>query len=310
MAFLYYRMNASKRLSSACNIYFCFIRDPQRSAMTSLYNPSLSQVKFSLMHTNTLDKLLHANKSLQGDELFSTPNGDIMDVPNFMFNNKSVENRNRSHQSDNLDNTVYHTPKKFLSQTSNSSSSSIEQYATPNGSSASPELLPTRFAELRKSYSCTVVEHVNMSTIAEFDGDLSTVSDLARKDNVINFSSKVDSKVVKTDEVLRSSSNFEIALVNYVSKSDGIFQKLGQKSDSLLAFLTPHLKRKNANGFISQSTPKNPSPTTSLFRIPSSPIPKRHLHSLPETRTASLNSLKSGYSGVDVQQHNFQQIER
>lgn len=291
-------MDVYKRAPSACNICFCFIRGQQKSMMP---NPNRSQVKFPQMRMNKLDKLLHVNnRSPQVDEVFSTPNGDVVDAPNFTPNGKITGKNGDVLQNDSLDVTEYHTPKGYQSQISQVSSSSVEEYTTPNGSISGAELSP-RFVELKKSCSCSVVEHKNMSTIAEHDGDVSERNEMTKKNNAVALDERLGTK-----GVLRSKSNFEITRVSPTFKSDSVFQRIGQKSDSLLAFLTPHLKRKNAASF--HSTPKNPSPTSSLFRVPSSPIQKRHLRSLPETRATSLSSLKSGFSGMEGQQ--FQQVER
>lgn len=261
--------------------------------MTSKPNPSLSQAKFQLMRLNKLDKLNYIH-----DEVFSTPNGDVVDAPNFTPNSKSSRKGN-----DSLNGTQYYTPRSYQSQVSHISSSSVEEYSTPNGSITGADLSP-KPVELKKSCSCTAVEHAkNMSTIAELS-EHNVEPTNTKNFELIGINSR---ESLGSKGVLRSKSNFEITRVSPTPKTESVFQRLGQKSDSLLAFLTPHLKRRNASF---HSTPKNPSPSGSLFRVPSSPIVKRHLRSLPETRATSLSSLKGYPGGTEGTQFGIQQVER
>lgn len=295
--------------------HFCFNRGPQRSLMSSLSNSAIPKMSFPLMRINTFpSRFLNAHNT-SPEEVFSTPNGDVMFEPTFVAKGKlkngiispqSVKNNNDS----SLNGTEYHTPKTYHSQISNVSSSSAEEYKTPDSTLTKKELFPPAVVvEIRKSCSSSVVDQrvKSMSTIKEHvvnrSSDTSESSD-DRNENHLAAKSHL------TNGVLRSKSDFEIPRVSPTSKAENVFQKIGQKSDSLWAFLTPHLKRKSSSDIGKQSTPNKASPTNSLFRIPGSPIHKHSLRSLPETRTTSLNSLRSGYSGADVQQLSVQPVQR
>lgn len=299
--------------------HFCFTRVPQRSLMPSLSNSAIPKMSFPLMRINTFpSRFLNAHNT-SPEEVYATPNGEIMFEPNFLKKNKLNANGNaspevdRNNRSDsNLDATQYHTPKAYYSQISNTSSSSAEEYKTPDSTLTKKELFPSNVTELRKSCSSSVVDQrvKSMSTIKEHvinqSSDSSEESCEDKNENCLLADKHL------TNGVSRSKSDFEIPRISPTSvKSEKLFNKIGNKSDSLWAFLTPHLKRKSSSDIGKQSTPNNKSsPTNSLFKIPGSPIHKHSLRSLPETRTTSLNSLKSGYSGADAQQTGVHLVQR
>lgn len=243
-----------------------------------------SRMSFPLMRINTFPSRFSRLPNSPQDEVFSTPNGDINHPPNFA----TPKNKN-----DSLDSTQYFTPKGYNRQVSNVSSSSAEEYRTPDGSLTKTDLFPS---ELRKSCSSSVVEQKikNMSTINELS-DNKIVNELVSIKNEKNSRASA----LSDEGVVRSKSSFEIPRVASQSKSENVFHRLSQKSDNILFFWTPSLKRKSASDLRNHSTPKNSSPSNSQYKIPGSPIQK-HLRSLPETRTTSLSSLRSGYAGTDL----------
>lgn len=294
--------------------HFCFTRAPQRSLMPSLSNSAIPRMSFPLMRINTFPSRFLNAHSTSPEEIYATPNGDVMFEPNFLRKNK-VANTNgiaspdvEQNNTDNLDVTEYHTPKAYHSQISNNSSSSADEYKTPDCTLTKKELF-SDVVELRKSCSSSVVDQrvKSMSTIKEHI--VNNRSSDSSEDSCEEKNNNLRADHL-TNGVLRSKSDFEIPRVNPTTKSESVFQKISQKSDSLLAFLTPHLKRKNSSDIGKQSTPNKSSPPDSLFRIPGSPIHKHSLRSLPETRTTSLNSLRSGCSGTDAQQLGAHQVQR
>lgn len=253
--------------------------------MTSLSNTAIPRMSFPLMRINTFpSRFLNVhnnsnnNSSTSPEDVYATPNGDVVFEPNF----KKDERLNVSE---------YHTPKGYNSQMSNASSSSAEEFRTPDSSLTKKELFPPNFVELRKSCSSSVVDQrvKNMSTIKEHVAN-----------HLLNDSSE------------ESHSNSCDHLTNGVSRSKSDFELPGDlhhKSSSLWAFLTPHLKRKNSD-VGKHSTPNTLNPGSSLFKVPSSPIRMRSLRSLPETATSSLNSLRSGYSAGEAQQLGVKLVQR
>lgn len=268
------------------------------------------------MRINTFpNRFLNAHNT-SPEEVFATPNGDVMFEPNFSARNTKMKTNKGNvtaeiAQNKSMNVSEYHTPKGYSSQISNTSNSSTEEYKTPDSSLTKKELFPPSFVELRKSCSSSVVDQrvKNMSTIKEHvTNHLSDSSEDSCEDKAGSQSNLNDNFAVG---VLRSKSDFEIPrALPSAADSENDFCKIDQKSYSLWAFLTPHLKRKSNSNVGKQSTPKKSSPSNSLFKIPSSPIHKRSLRSLPETSTSSLNSLKSGYSGGDTQQLGVKLVQR
>lgn len=234
------------------------------------------------MRINTFpSRFLHAHNTSPTDDVYATPNADILFEPNFSTKNNKID--------DDMNVSEYHTPKGYSSQISNNSTSSTEEYKTPDNSlTLKKELFPPNFVELRKSCSSSVVDQrvKSMSTIKEHVTN--HLSDYSSEESG-------EDKTNSNDYLARSKSDYE--LPRPIIKTE-------QKSHSLWAFLTPHLKRKNSN--VKQSTPNKPNPGN-LFKVPNSPIQKRSLLSLPETSTSSLNSLKSG---VDAQQLGVKLVQR
>lgn len=228
-----------------------------------------------------------------------------------------------------LSTTIYSTPKYYLNQTSNVSSSSVEEYKTPD-SSINGDLEDTFVAkfnakypnEIQKNCSCVAVEQrlKNMTPIKEMpDHRLSDNRHL--KKNLPIHQSKIErqslderntNKPKPLPGVLRSKSDFEIPRQITVTKPDSIFHNFAQKSDALFSFLTPKAKRKtfssSNNGLNSQSTPKQNGANVP-FKVPASPILK-YQRSLPGTRTTSPTLLKSRLGAPDGQQISSHQLNR
>lgn len=288
--------------------HFCFARVPQRSLMSSLSNSTIPRMSFPLMRINTFpSRFLNAHNT-SPEEVYATPNGDVMFEPNFL------KKKNANLTPENGETTQYHTPQAYYSQNSNTSSSSTEEYKTPDTTLTKKELFPPNVTELRKSCSSSVIDQrvKSMSTIEEHVVNRSSdSSEDSFEDKTENYVIVKRDNHLSSNGVLRSKSDFEIPRVNpRTVKTENIFSKISQKSDSLWAFLTPHLKRKNSSDIGKQSTPNKSSPNNSFFKIPGSPIHKHSLRSLPETRTTSLNSLRSGYSGAETQQLGVQMVQR
>ncbi|CAH0553321.1 unnamed protein product [Brassicogethes aeneus] len=252
------------------------IRAQQRSVrISNVSNPS----KFT--RTNTYPKRITIPNTIPSvqDEVFSTPQGNIS--PQFA----------PSKNGGDLNSSNYHTPKALHSQLSNLSSSSNEHYATPESSfNNKSEYFSPNFNELTKSASANVVIRQTMQPpVNHF---------LRKSDSAAIVGEKIKKNSKKTFEtqkdVLRSKSEFEIPRIHERQSTDKPFS-FYFKSDSLFSFLTPRPKRRE---LCNQSTPTNEGTS---FKVPGSPIPKHNLNSLPETRTTSLNSLRSGQSGTDVQ---------
>lgn len=294
--------------------------------MPSLSNPTISKMSFPLMRKNTYPNKFLIQNSPTPDESFQTPNGEINELDFDTFKNNNNRNQNLSvyepdldsfkNANNNLNASVYYTPKAYKSQISNLSTSSAEEYRTPNGSFTNSEVFPV---ELRKSCSCSVVEQrvKNMSTIDEIvDSSVSLKKNqLKNSNNQTNRTNlpstetnlpanKTNLNSKNSDCILRSKSNNQIPTMKPLNQmqspksESNLFRKISQKSkDNLLAFLTPSMRRRS--DVKNHSTP-NPSPRNSLFKIPGFPVQKQ-LRSLPETRATSLSSLKSGMIGADAQ---------
>lgn len=271
------------------------------------------------MRKNTYPNKFLIQNSPTPDESFQTPNSEINGLDFDSFKNNNNQNQNSSgYESDfdsfknannNLNATVYYTPKAYKSQISNLSTSSAEEYRTPNGSFTNSEVFPV---ELRKSCSCSVVEQrvKNMSTIDEIVDNSIPIrknqlsnqkNEPVKQSNLPLNRSSLPTKPY--DSISRSKSNNQIPSIKPSNQmqspksESNLFRKISQKSkDNLLAFLTPSMRRRNE--VRDHSTP-NPSPRNSHFKIPGSPVQKQ-LRSLPETRATSLSSLKSGMIGMDA----------
>ncbi|KAJ8971920.1 hypothetical protein NQ317_008704 [Molorchus minor] len=236
--------------------------------------------------THTYPKKINIPNTIpsSNSEVYSTPSGVISSTPK-----KSVNNVNG-----NISN--YSTPKGYQSQTSYVSNSSAEEYKTPECSfiNSKTDIFSQNFNELQKSSSTSVVERIksNMLTIDEVDHRKSDSSYDKQKQMENRLSLVEVAKNRRNGGVLRSKSEFEIPRLP-IQPAEKSFANKFFKSDSLFSFLTPRPKRKS----VEEHRDSNNHSPNGLFKAPASPIPK--LNSLPETRTTSLSSLRSGYSGND-----------
>ncbi|XP_018578626.1 uncharacterized protein LOC108916712 isoform X2 [Anoplophora glabripennis] len=226
---------------------------------------------------------IHASHS---EDVYSTPVGVITSTPIKAVVNNFIENESVS---------TYSTPKGYQTQVSYVSNSSAEEYKTPETTfiNAKTDIFSQNFNELQKSSSTSVVERIktNMLTIDEVEHRKSDTTNNNSHfiDNRLSLEEMEKNKRNSVEGVLRSKSEFEIPRMPNppIEKS---FASKFFKSDSLFSFLTPRPKRKSLS---EQASPNRTSPTN-LFKVPGSPVPK--LNSLPETRTTSLSSLRSGHS--------------
>lgn len=167
----------------------------------------------------------------------------------------------KSPETDN-ETSRYYTPDTYQKQLSNVSGSSNDDYKTPNESlDIRTDRFSEKFNELQKSSSTSLIELTAQTN----------ESDLLLDNNRLS----ADNAKQSTDGVMKSRSEFEIPRVSPIQKNERRFRVF--RSDNLPAFLTPILKRKNPIG--NQSTPTQSK--------------------IPDTRTISLNSLRSGTAGND-----------
>ncbi|KAJ8921443.1 hypothetical protein NQ315_003061 [Exocentrus adspersus] len=245
------------------------------------------------IRTHTYPKKINIPNTIpasHSEEAYSTPVGVITSTPIKAVVNNFIENETNV--------STYSTPIGYKTQVSHVSSSSTEEYRTPENSfiSAKTDIFSQTFNELQKSSSTSVVERIrtNMLTIDEVDHRKSDTWDDKSNftDNRLSLEEiEKNSRNIK-EGVLRSKSEFEIPRIPNAPIGKSFASKFF-KSDSLFSFLTPRPKRKSVS---ENSSPGRNSPTNP-FKIPGSPVPK--LKSLPETRTTSLSSLRSGHSGND-----------
>ncbi|XP_044761345.1 uncharacterized protein LOC123318709 isoform X2 [Coccinella septempunctata] len=167
----------------------------------------------------------------------------------------------------NPDESIYSTPKGSLNkQTSNMSSSSNEEYKTPEGGLDNRDVFSQNFNELQKSFSTTAVEFQRMKH-----------KEFVSTKNALN--SKAPEGGGDAHAVMRSKSDY--ALSPITSKSTWWANRI---PESLYAFLTPSPKRKN----MIYSTPTRPVTVSNPFKISPVPLTKQPFH------TISLNSLQNG----------------
>lgn len=224
------------------------------------------------------------------DDIFSTPKGNIM--------------------SDNSG--LFRTPVGYssqISEISNMSSSSAE-YKTPDTTfNTKQDVFSHDFVQLQKSPTFSTAESSTFKSVELRFNSILIENNYALETNVFSIKKGINMERRSCDDdhslhipegVLRSKSDFEIPkAVPVAAKSEGLFQNLVQKSDSLFSFLTPLTKRKNNGNISGQSTPTNKTGNGGAFIVPASPIPKHRR--FPANRTTSLNSLKSGNNGLEVQ---------
>lgn len=227
-----------------------------------------------------------ASPNLPSEEIFSTPNNSIIEV--------DITANNVASESD-----VYSTPI-LQSQFSNSTNDSISSdiFETPESTLEPNDAFSP--VELRK-HTNNILDynkHTNMSTIAEnIIGENSFVNTTTR-------SSLRENKNVGREGVMRSKSDYEIALKN---KSHGFLQNI-QQNIGKLGLSPASIRRINStdsyNGVSKQSTPNNKDIGT--FKIPDSPILNSHSQNSCATRAISLNSLRHS-GGEQTQLSNVQQ---
>lgn len=284
--------NPQRALHAILN--FCLCRGLSHRPVRKPNGNSFTSKTSNFVRVNTYPNRVRIPNTIIHEDVYSTP---LSNPHPQQFNFTPTKHKQNSVTLQEGENSQYFTPdNNYHKQTSDVSSSSTEEYATPIGClNMKTDIFTQKFNELQKSSST--------SLIIEGSTDKSPVkTNFNFNNNLVNLSEKnrfsFDDKATKQRDVgvLRSKSEFEIPRKSPTLKNEKRFNGGFFKSDNLYALLTPILKRKNTmNG---QSTPNKTSPTNSQFRIPGSPILKQ-LHSLPETRTTSLNSLRSGTADGD-----------
>ncbi|KAK4881466.1 hypothetical protein RN001_004785 [Aquatica leii] len=204
--------------------------------------------------------------------------------------------------------TPYFTPKGFHSQSSNTSTSSTEDYKTPEITVMDTDLFSSNCNyHIRdnpiSSNLLSAERHKSMNTIKEMPfSEYQDGSSFNTRFRQLSASrtSLYDSTSEETFSggVLRSKSDFEIP-----RKSPELKSKTNHtKSNVLLSFLTPLMSRKNKNVVVFQSTPIQNSDNGN-FKVPNSNYSAQR--SLPGTRTGSPTLIKSRLGGEDGVQINL-----
>ncbi|XP_031352637.1 uncharacterized protein LOC116177716 isoform X1 [Photinus pyralis] len=223
----------------------------------------------------------------RSNDIFSTPKGT--NVPPTL-------NAQANHS------TPYFTPKGFKTQSSNVSSSSAEEYKTPEVT-VTDDTFPLHFNE-NKPKSCTC----NLNGCDKNTITLDTTDQIEHLKQLYSsryslYESELD--ILPSAGVLRSKSDFEI-LHNKSppSSSKGLFQGF-DKSNVLFSFLTPSPIRKKIQyqkvGATSSSPSKYSTTTSNQSKLPS-PRHNYYQRSLPGTRNGSPTLGKSRL-GVPEEQH-------
>ncbi|XP_050507053.1 uncharacterized protein LOC126884831 isoform X1 [Diabrotica virgifera virgifera] len=189
-------------------------------------------------------------------------------------------------------NSMYGTPRSYQSQLSYSSA---DEYKTPEVSfNHRSDVFSQNFIELQKSSSTSVVERMknNMLTVEDIQHRKSdTTSDREpTTDNRLSLK-EIEKNRRNQEGVLRSKSEFEIPRMPVQPPPEKSFSSKLFSSESLFSFLTPRPKRKSIS---ENNSPQQRHSPPNLFKVPN-PL----LKSLPETRTTSLSSLRSGHSAND-----------
>ncbi|KAK5649557.1 hypothetical protein RI129_000586 [Pyrocoelia pectoralis] len=242
----------------------------------------------------------YANRS---KDIFSTPKGAT--VPPTL-------NVHANHS------TPYYTPKGFQTQSSNVSSSSAEEYKTPevtvtdvtfplhynhNKLNNRPNLCTCNLNDCQKNsipISETMTDH---NFIKHFKEIYSSRYSL--------YESELD--VNPSYGVLRSKSDFEIPHNKSPSSPSRGFFKGFDKSNVLFSFLTPSPIRKNIrhqNTGITLSPSKCGSSTNNHIKVPNPLHNNYPQRSLPGTRNSSPTLLKPRLGASEGQHTNFGQMNR
>ncbi|CAG9836942.1 unnamed protein product [Diabrotica balteata] len=189
-------------------------------------------------------------------------------------------------------NSMYGTPRSYQSQLSYSSA---DEYKTPEVSfNHRSDVFSQNFIELQKSSSTSVVERIksNMLTVEDIQHRKSdtTSNREPTTDNRLSLT-EIEKNRRNQEGVLRSKSEFEIPRMPVQPPPEKSFSSKLFSSESLFSFLTPRPKRKSIS---ENNSPQQRHSPPNLFKVPN-PL----LKSLPETRTTSLSSLRSGHSAND-----------
>ena len=202
---------------------------------------------------------------------------DIFSTPNVSF----------PHNSANLtifdtSNDTYNTPLIYSNQLS---LSNTDEYKTPENMFDKEGWFAFN---VQKSQSCTTLGHV---LHLDHTSQQSIVQDCFN--STIDYDGECDG-FVKSRGVLRSESDFQIL------KQKPLFENFIQKSDSTLSLLTPLSKRRAQQKADMDRAQHSEMITTDSnhFKVPSS-IQKFSQRNFPQTRTASLHSLRSVTHGQD-----------
>ncbi|XP_074039222.1 uncharacterized protein isoform X1 [Leptinotarsa decemlineata] len=253
------------------------IRDlPSRTVLAR----NISNTTPAYFRPNHLKKLNIPNTIPSSDfEHFSTPKASMTSTPI----KSALE----------LEFSCYSTPRGFLSQNSYVSNSSNDEYATPEVSFVN-NVFPRYFNELQKSSSTSVVERVRADDdtlgvgLVENRKSDTTHDKQPCHGNRLSLE-EIEKNKKNSEGVLRSKSEFQIPRMP-ILPPEKPFSSRFFSSDSLFSFLTPRPKRKSV-------TDRNGSGTRPSLLTTVTPTPV--LKSLPDTRTTSLSSLRSGQSGND-----------
>ncbi|KAF5286339.1 hypothetical protein FQA39_LY04237 [Lamprigera yunnana] len=236
----------------------------------------------------------------QSKEIYSTPKGVIMPLQT-----NSIFLKNGANSS-----VHFFTSNSFYSQTSNNSTSSTEEYKTPEISVMEGDAFPLHYnhanlKEMAFQCSCVVTDHDKSITTENFyETNLNICYRQLSKSRSSLHETYLD---VKPEYgVLRSKSDFEIP-----RKSPELKNKNSRSSNLLLSLITPLTARRNKNLTIGcQSTPISNSKNI-VFKVPNIPSynnnPQR---SLPGTRTGSPTLIKSRLSGIEAVPINHHQQDR
>lgn len=258
------------------HIFFYFhVRDLHSRSVRTRNVPNTN----NMFRTNTYPKKITIPKTISASEreVFSTPEAGML---------TSTPVKNANDFSDPEDDSHYGTPRGFQTQTSLVSDSSREEYRTPDGKTTGDtgDVFSQNFNQLQHSASTSVFERIKgMIPIRELDNDRNC------RDDDSAFRRSLDGK-----NVLRSRSEFQIPKMPVVAAPEKSLATKIFSAESLFSFLTPRPKRKNADErrqrFESRESPTDNHATA--FKQP---------NSLPQTRTTSLSSLRSGSDGLCVQ---------
>lgn len=175
------------------------------------------------------------------------------------------------------------------------SNSSTDDYRTPEVTmNHRTDVFSQNFNQLQKSSSTSVVERIKTNFLAVVDIENRKSDETYKRSPLSDNRLSLDEiEKNRKNEVLRCKSDFEIPRMPTVSQEKTFSSKFFS-TDSLFSFLTPRPKRKSVS---EQNSPKDRRSPPNQFKVPT--IPNPLFMGLPEVRTTSLGSLRSGHSAND-----------